>query len=44
MQWMNKMWILFGYVKKYNMDELNSPWEKTALHFSHDLQHYNRNN
>ena len=33
-QWMNKMWISFGYnVKKYNVDELNSPWEKNCFAF-----------
>ena len=33
-QWMNKMWISFGYnVEKYNVDELNSPWEKNCFAF-----------
>ena len=27
-----------------NADELNFHWEKTALHFSQDLQFYNCNN
>ena len=31
---MNKMWISFGYnVKKYNVDELNSPWDKNWFAF-----------
>ena len=45
MQWMNKIWISFGYnVEKFNVDQLNFLWEKTASHFSHDSQHYNCNN
>ena len=27
-----------------NVNESNFPWEKTASHFSHDLQLYNPNN
>ena len=31
---MNKMWISFGYnVEKYNVDELNSTWEKNCFAF-----------
>ena len=41
---MNKMWITFGYtVEKYNVNELNYPWEKNASHFFRDFQYYNIN-
>ena len=41
MQWINK----YGYnVEKYNVDESNFPWKKTALHFLYDLRFKNCNN
>ena len=46
MQWISKMWIyiIWIYVEKYNVEELNFPWEKTTSHFSRDLHPYNYNN
>ena len=41
----NRLWIQCGYNgDKYNVDEINFPWEKTALHFSYNLQPCNCNN
>ena len=31
-------------MERYNVEELNFPWEKTAMHFSYDLQICNHNN
>ena len=33
------VWLKYGYnVEKYNVEELDFPWEKTASHFSYDYK------